>query len=593
MSLVAWYPLNGNLKDNCGRYNLNTNYLYGDVNQDGSITQEDADLIKSFIIETATPTDNQKIIADINKDGELSLNDYALVNAYVKNTNTSSAVGEYSNVQRFNPTWVDGKTGRYALKINQDKFATNWVTIEQLRNKPLGFSVSLWVKQDTPVVDFKDLIDFETYKETDNTTGILRLESTTTPQLRWFNNGHLSTTSGYVALGGTNNVTLNEWIHLTAVFKTNGLEFYKNGKHVQSWGYQLSPEGITLTGKFRIGNPSESSYCNSTISNIKIYNHCLSKEEVYQDYLSPMLHYTFENPYVEETENIPHSLQSTHSSYVVLGNDAKGNYFTLSGTPSTSGNINVAEGWFGLAISSIPIKSGEYYTWSLEVNPEEDTQYVFDNNVYCQNSSHTENDGDHFTIIGGYSHAGLIDNPDRKGILSKNTWTRIFITIKVKQECTNPTLSTTFCPYLQTGKTSLKIYYRNSMLEQKDHMSPYAKTKRLQSLIRDNSGQGNDGRAIYRREEIPIIGNSEGKTFTKSDFKGITNEYLSIGYMNHDSKYHYLGSTLCYEFDITLNNIVTTGTAYFHNGGYTEKTDGTLYWSPGRRRTSTIYWLYI
>lgn len=127
------------------------------------------------------------------------------------------------------------------------------------------------------------------------------------------------------------------------------------------------------------------------------------------------------------------------------------------------------------------------------------------------------------------------------------------------------------------------------MLEQKDHMSPYAKTKRLQSLIRDNSGQGNDGRAIYRREEIPIIGNSEGKTFTKSDFKGITNEYLSIGYMNHDSKYHYLGSTLCYEFDITLNNIVTTGTAYFHNGGYTEKTDGTLYWSPGRRRTSTIY----
>lgn len=57
----------------------------------------------------------------------------------------------------------------------------------------------------------------------------------------------------------------------------------------------------------------------------------------------------------------------------------------------------------------------------MEVNPEEDTQYVFDNNVYCQNSSHTENDGDHFTIIGGYSHAGLIDNPDRKGILSKNT----------------------------------------------------------------------------------------------------------------------------------------------------------------------------
>ena len=570
MSLVAWYPLNGNLKDNCGRYNLNTNYLYGDVDGDGIINETDYNLIYDYVTSVAVPSNEQKVRADVNRDGKITLADYSKVLAYVNGTLTNDKlIGSSIPGQiRVEPTWVDGKTGRYALKIDQNNFATNWVTIEQLRNKPLGFSVSLWVKQDTPPGDFRDLIDFETYKETDNTTGILRLESTTTPQLRWFNNGHLSTTGGYVALGGTNNVTLNEWIHLTAVFKTNGLEFYKNGKHVQSWGYQLSPEGITLTGKFRIGNPSESSYCNSTISNIKIYDHCLSKEEVYQDYLSPMLHYTFENPYVEETENIPHSLQSTHSSYVVLGNDAKGNYFTLSGTPSTSGNINVAEGWFGLAISSIPIKSGEYYTWSLEVNPEEDAQYVFDNNVYCQNSSHTGNDGDHFTIIGGYSHAGLIDNPDRKGILSKNTWTRIFITIKVKQECTNPTLSTTFCPYLQTGKTSLKIYYRNSMLEQKDHMSPYAKTKRLQSLIRDNSGQGNDGRAIYRREEMsithePTVSGEHGNIsysngiYTITDFNNYYNKRYYLGRIKKN-KYHYTNSTVCYEFDIKLENVIKT-----------------------------------
>lgn len=33
MSLVAWYPLNGDLKDNCGRYNLITKYIYGDINR--------------------------------------------------------------------------------------------------------------------------------------------------------------------------------------------------------------------------------------------------------------------------------------------------------------------------------------------------------------------------------------------------------------------------------------------------------------------------------------------------------------------------------------------------------------------------------
>ena len=53
--------------------------IVGDVNQDGKLTEEDADLILKFATSEKTPTETQKTLADINGDGNITAVDARIV----------------------------------------------------------------------------------------------------------------------------------------------------------------------------------------------------------------------------------------------------------------------------------------------------------------------------------------------------------------------------------------------------------------------------------------------------------------------------------------------------------------------------------
>lgn len=61
----------------------------GDVNNDGAITQADIDLSRTFILGTATPTDEQTKAADVNASGGISTLDNSLISAYINGTRTT------------------------------------------------------------------------------------------------------------------------------------------------------------------------------------------------------------------------------------------------------------------------------------------------------------------------------------------------------------------------------------------------------------------------------------------------------------------------------------------------------------------------
>ena len=339
---------------------------------------------------------------------------------------------------------------------------------------------------------------------------------------------------------------------------------------------------------------------NFKINDFRIYDTCLSAAEVSEIAKGKMLHYTFENPYAEETTNIPHSLivDDNHVGEVILGSDSTGNYIIKNGMTV----------WSGIGIEGTLVKPGRYYTWSMEVMPIKDIEYVIDGNMECSNSSHASSNDIHFDIIRGYSHKNhKVDGSDTlpKGKLEAHKWTRIYFTVKVKQDCTNPYISHTFVPYIPSRDSSVKVYYRNSQLEEKPYDTPYTPSNREVRLIRDNSGMGNDGTQVYQREEIPIIsspapGNGGGAwdikitessgTYTITNFNSTDNQCVTLGKINYNSRYHYLNSVVSYEFDITLKDLVmadgkTLSDASSSNNhpsmmqGMVHFTDGTSSWT--------------
>lgn len=359
-----------------------------------------------------------------------------------------------------------------------------------------------------------------------------------------------------------NNVlTESTWNHVCVTHDLQKEYVYINGEliHTEKWD-----SNGTFT--FDVTTPiiwSNNGGNNFRMCDFRIYNHCLTQSEVSEIAKGLMLHYTFENPYAEETTNIPHSLVNT--AYVSLGSDDTGNYFIKN-----SGG----QGWNGLSLQYVPVTGGNYYTWSLEVNPTVDlyienqieiTDSYVDTNLPIGSHCYFDRNLQPTSTWEG-NDKGAIITSTFQGNLPKNTWTKVWFTVYVVPEVGSTKLFHHFCPQIPTGDTSLKIYYRNSMFEKKNHPTPYTSSNREAGLIRDNSGMGNDGTQVYQREEIPITINPTADShlsinynsglFTITGFNGNDNQCVNLGTIKYNSRYHYLNSKVSYEFDITLKDLV-------------------------------------
>lgn len=326
---------------------------------------------------------------------------------------------------------------------------------------------------------------------------------------------------------------------------------------------------------------------NYRLNDFRIYDHCLTQSEVSEIAKGLMLHYSFENPYAEPTVNIPHSLiKNPNHTHITLGSDDIGNYFTKS---------TDAIWWEGIELNNVPVVGGRYYTWSIDVNPSQDIQLIFDSNATFPTSNGSNDYG--ITITdSSYSRGNTI--------IPANTWTRIWQTIYVYPGAGKGVVWSTLCtPSSLTLDSTLKVYYRNSLFEEKNHPTPYTSSNREVGLIRDNSGMGNDGTQIYQREEIPIIINPTADShlsinhnsglFTVTGFNGNDNQCVTLGTIKYNSRYHYLNSLVSYEFDITLKDLVMTNgktLSDYNTSVYTDtptQVQGQTYYTDGTHSWTT------
>lgn len=516
MSLIAWYPLNGDLKDNCGGPNIENG---------------------------------------------------------LKITETGTEIIE--------PTWGDGKLGKcYELNSNSIYTNNSEIFIPKLVNKKV-ISISCWLKQKSNSGLFADWLSFGVKHFNQDFEGYrFRLEAsdTTLTKPKFFGNGILTNAGGITTPCANVSIPLGTWIHIVYTFDREKGTAYLNGKLTGYTPYSWSGyEDVVFTGGFILGGGNagkspDTNVLNGGISNVKIYDHVLSQEEILQDYKQPMLHYSFENPYAEETTNIPHSItKNAQHTHITLGSDNVGNYFTKS---------TGAEWWEGIELNNVPVVGGRYYTWSIDVNPSQDIQLIFDHNATFPTSNGSNDFG--ITRVAG-------DNAD---IVPKNTWTRLYQSIYVYPGAGKGVVWSTLCtPSSMTLDSELKVYYRNSLFEEKNHPTPYTSSNREAGLIRDNSGMGNDGTQVYQREKIPIesitptsaqnlTDTISNGTHTIKGFNGTTNQCIYFGKIKYNPSYHYVGATVCYEFDLKVTDMTTVSgqTPKIYLQGTTNLNDGTSTW---------------
>ena len=260
-------------------------------------------------------------------------------------------------------------------------------------------------------------------------------------------------------------LSYDSWNHITIVLEDTAISLYINGvarnRTIDIWkkAKWSAPLKVGTRGS---GTPE---YYKGLISDVRIYDHCLSDKEIYELAKAKILHYDFED--VEEP------------------------------------TVNL----FPVNIRFMPIYSGTDSSWELYKDSYDNIIYKFNRvnqALYEYNGFDTSVIvGDKYTlsldvyVSTDYDRTGGILVRFEKAISStfeldnskKGMWQKAIIT----GVCSTTILRTLLYPSPETTSgTKGYILYRNPQLENKDHATPFVNGTRDQIIVRDKSDYGND-----------------------------------------------------------------------------------------------------
>lgn len=218
------------------------------------------------------------------------------------------------------------------------------------------------------------------------------------------------------------------------------------------------------------------------MNDIRIYDHTLSLKEIKEISKGLVLHYNFEDPYVEGTTNLVTQKIPSGGSYwggsATTTNSEISTNLVFGNCRSTLYNVTSAMAGCSNSIqSNVAVSSSTLYTYSLYIK----TNMPFHANflyIYEYNSSGTK-----VTEYGVANTSHKID--------CSNGWYRYYGSFTTNSATVKINLATYSYPNSQTGE--LYRYVGGAQLEQKNHMTAYSYGSRTGSPIYDNSGYGNNG----------------------------------------------------------------------------------------------------
>jgi hypothetical protein len=288
---------------------------------------------------------------------------------------------------------------------------------------------------------------------------------------QWNSNGSSSSsaTDAIQWIYGTG-ISANSWNFITLTWDGNNCKGYINGSQVfiRTNTGTITHRTITNTSNFWLKlaggiYKADTTGFNGSIYDFRIYDHALSKKEVKELSKGLYLHYTFANPYVENTVNLNGTYYQNWSAYT--------SYWTIIEN----------------TLNSIKLKA---------------SRTVDNNTVALTNSSLlSQLSTNDIITISGYLYKG--DVPHKASINQTSTYTDSYQPISFKSRDDGYFESTVkvigsgswiFHAALFGSTTTNDIcYIKNLQIEKKDHATPYTPTSRTTTILSDNSGFGNDG----------------------------------------------------------------------------------------------------
>lgn len=298
-------------------------------------------------------------------------------------------------------------------------------------------------------------------------------------------------------------IQLNAWHHYTIVYDGLTTKGYIDGTYVGSYnGGGISSTDVSY---YYLGAATyyDGFTMKGTMNDFRIYDHALSAKEVKEISKGLVLHYNFEDEYIESTTNL-----SSYSNINGWNNSGTASYSqndtsisnipcpdckVLSITQTTAGQ---SAGTFGTTSSNVPSKTLTASVW------------------FYMSGTHTGSNN-----IGPYIRSNKTDR--NVGSLAYNgstsfrswpneQWIKLTATFTTNNEET----TLYFCAY--TANANEKFVFNGWQIEEKDHATPYVNGTRGGELVYDSSGYGNNGTVVGDCQIISQTNNGIHSLFNNS-----------------------------------------------------------------------------
>ena len=245
---------------------------------------------------------------------------------------------------------------------------------------------------------------------------------------------------------------LNVWKHFALVCSLSAktVKLYINGVLVGTNNMNSSMTSFKTNRAIVIGGLYGWSLY-GYLNDFRLYDHCLSQKEVKEISKGLVLHYTFEDPYIEATTNLITSI-------------------------TAGGQVTVSDG----VVTTSGTNADTYFQLNMTESLTQGTVYT----ISCEASGFTGTEEWQWPI-GGQDNSSLVF------LINKNGYNSYTFTMNSYDAGTNRCfMDDIYCSARETGN---QYKFWNWQIEKKDHATPYVNGTRSTGTVYDSSGYGYNG----------------------------------------------------------------------------------------------------